>query len=356
MWISISVLMVVLGICDSFHLQNQPMVRRSVCRGAPPCCPGHVCRAYQRFDASRPVAVCARSVESRPLYAPGSQAQQRVCGLGSRSLPGGMGSVPPTSQRASRGLPQFRGSRTRGLDVSSLIGQPQTGIRQGIGREGSRFGPSSRLQWDQMRTQLPQRFQRPSLQMPGQNVRRQGQMGFPDFPPMPSFGDQSSQTDSFTSRLSPEQGLGQSSSFPTSLGQGQRSFGRIDEQRFDVGMSGRGQGQQDFLGQFSSGQIRQPADTGFEQGQSFGSQSFGDQSFRQSGGSDSLGGLSFGGGQSFSGGPSAERKGKGICGAGGGSAPQPFLIEQAPISATPIGGSQENNNNNNGLSQSQTVT
>ncbi|XP_053380627.1 filaggrin-2-like isoform X2 [Mercenaria mercenaria] len=390
MWISFSVLMVVLvGLCECFHLQNQPRVRRSVCRRAPPCCPGHVCRAYQRFDASRPVAACARSLDSRPLYAPGSQAQQRICGAGSRGLTS-IGSRSPGSPRrqpVTRGLRQLRGSLSPGFEMNSGIGQSQTGVRQGggirgTGREGNRFGPSSRLSWDQGRTQLPQRFPGQTMQMPGQDVMGQGQMGFPDFPPMPSFGDQLSQPDLFPAGLSPEQSLGgQPNTFASlpgqqGFGQGQRSFGTMDEQRFGLGGSVRGQGQQGFGGQFPSGQSFQSGQRGrggqasFDQGQvdlrqpqsSFGGQSFDSQSFgSQSMGGRSLGGQSFGRRQSFGAGQSFGGRqtfggadfGQLPSSAGGGSAPRPFLVEQPPISASSISGVQEQGQGQSGAAQPQ---
>lgn len=316
------------------------------------------------------------------LYAPGSQAQQRICRFGSRSL-AGIGSLSSTSQSPSRGLPHFRRSRTQGSN--SLINQSQTGIRQGIRREG--IGPSSHLQWDQMRTQVQQRFPGRPLQISGHDVRVQSQLGFPELSPMSSLGNQSPQSDSLPSGLSTVQGLTQTSSFSPMSGQqgfnqGPISFGKMDEQRFDVGGSRRSQGQPGFLGQFSSGQRGPQGEASFNQGLHL--PSFSDRSFRQSGsgsfraqslgngqqifsgGSPVAGGLplespsvdggrsfgreqtfgrgqSLGTGQSLHGGQSfgGVAFGQLSSGVGRGSAPQPFLVEQPPISATSISGSQD---------------
>lgn len=307
------------------------------------------------------------------LYAPGSQAQQRVCGGGSRGPAsiGSRGMTPPLGLPVARGLGQFRGRRGPGIDVNPLIGQTQAGVRPGAGiagrrMEGDRLGSARRMSWDQDRSQGLQRFPGQQRRMPGQ-----GQMGFPDFPPMPSFGDQMPQSDLFPGGLSPEQRLaGQPNTFAQlPQRQGQRSFGGIENQRLGLGQTSRGQGQQGFGSQFLPGQSFQSgsrmggAQGSFEQGQmdfsspqaSFGSQSFGSQTFSgQSGGGRAMGGQSFGE-QSFSGATFGQLPGS----AGGRRAPRPLLVEQPPITATSISQEQSqssgtqpqslnlNNNNNN---------
>ncbi|KAL4219502.1 hypothetical protein ACF0H5_022079 [Mactra antiquata] len=366
----------------------------AVCVRAPPCCPGDVCRAFQRRDASRPVAACARSLTSRPLYAPGSQAQQRICGLGA---------VAAGPQSLLRGRPQF-GRRP----MPPGFGQPQTRI----GREGSIGGvagidrgmaASGLRSWDNGMQQLPQRFPNQGMGMSGQDPR--GQMPrslgeFPPMPPMPSFSDPMPQSDFRSpSRQLDRQGMGaQANTFAPlpgqdGFGRGQRSFGGFNDQMFgSAGSVTSGQGQQfpssQFPSGFSAGQSIQSAQGfssgsmqsgqgfssgpmqsgqgfssgsmqsgqgfssgsmqagqrfpsgGMQPGQGFssGGMQTGQPSFDQSS-TDmrqpmAFGGQGFGGqqfsGQSFGGGQSF--------GSIPGGVPQPFLAEQPPITATSISG------------------
>lgn len=262
------------------------------------------------------------------MYAPGSQAQHRICGMGSR------GPASPIGQSIQRGRQQFRSRRGPGFDVGHRIGQSHA-VSRGEGRIHS-LGPQSRLPWDQGGSAHVHRFPGQALQGSSQDIRGQGHMGFPDMG-MPTFGDQMSQqglggqqSNTFTA-LSGQQGFGHS----------QRSIG-IDEQRFVSGQSIRGQsqGQPHLVGQFPSrhgfpsGQRAGAGQNSFDQGHrdfsqpqsSFSGPSFGSQSF----GGQTLGGRPLSG-QSFGQLPTS---------AAGGMLPQHFLVEQPPVSVTSINGGQ----------------